>query len=152
MDARQQSYDFEEQEFSIVGSIRNYYELPQKGRKTTSSAAYETFDPNNFDEKSKSNSFKTDQDSLGYWLYAMKVIFADLENYKIGCWLHRRNKGQITEIEIKFVELTLPEVHLLTIHIYLSTALLQSKGLCLDNAGINFIHNHPPPRTPGDLQ
>ena len=63
---------------------------------STSSAAYETFDSNNFDETSKSNSF-TVRLTWTIWAIGYTLIFADLENDKIGRWMHKRNRGQITE-------------------------------------------------------
>ena len=51
-----------------LDDVNKYYKLPRKGRKTSSNAALETFDPKNFDSNSKSNSFKTDQEvwAIGY--------------------------------------------------------------------------------------
>ena len=55
---------------------------PIKGEKLVANAALETFDPKNFDSNSKSHSFKTDQESLGYWLFTMKTVSDELDNYK----------------------------------------------------------------------
>ena len=115
---------------SSLYDVNMYYELPCKGRKTCSNAAFETFNPKNFDSNSKSNSFKTDQESLGYWLVAMKTVFEELDNYKTCPWIHKNNKGQVTELEI-FFNPDLHDFHLLTIYVYLSTALLQFKGSLL---------------------
>ena len=66
-----------------LDDVNKYYELPREGRKTSSNAAYETFGPKNVDSNSKSNTFKTDQESLGYWLFTMKTVFEELDGYKI---------------------------------------------------------------------
>ena len=101
---------------SSLDDVNKYYELPRKERKTSSNAAFETFDPKNFDSNSKSNSFKTDQESLGFWLFATKSVFEELDNYKTCPWIHKSNKGQIAELEIKSFDADLHDFHLLTIH------------------------------------
>ena len=62
----------------------------------------------------------------------MKSVFEELDNYKTCPWIHKSNKGQIAELEIKIFDPDLHDFHLLTIHVYLSTALLQFKGPLLD--------------------
>ena len=44
----------------------------------------------------------------------------------------KSNKGQVAELQIKFFDPDLHDFHLLTIHVYLSTALLQFKGPLLE--------------------
>ena len=121
---------------SSLDDVNKYHELPRKGRKTSSNAAFETFDPKDFDSNSKPNSFKTDQESLSYWLFAMKTVFEELDNYETCPWTHKSNKGQISELEIKFFDPDLHDFHLLTIHVYLSTALLHFKGPLLEKKAI----------------
>ena len=77
---------------SSLDDVNKYYELPHKGRKTSSNAAFETFDLKNFDSNRKSNSFKTDEESLGHWLFAMKTVFEELDNYKTCLWILKSNK------------------------------------------------------------
>ena len=48
---------------------------------------------------------------------------------RLAPWIH---KGQIAKLEIKLFDPNLHDFHLLTIHVYLSTALLQFKGPLLE--------------------
>ena len=76
-----------------------------------------------------------DQKPLGVWIFALKNIIHIDEKYTLNI-NKKTNKNNINEIEIKVTDLQSDigsDYTILTMHVFLTTALIQCKGInCLD--------------------
>ena len=100
-----------------------------KTRGTTSKVIYEGFNPATYDTKSLSNSFTTEHKRLPYWILAIKNILCMDEKLKLKV-NNKTNKNEINEIEVKLINNDCHHDEIfLTIHVYLTTALIQRGGL-----------------------
>ena len=120
--------------FQSVEEVIKFYKLPiKKARRTSSKALYEDFSAATFDSKTSSNVFTTDQKRLGFWILTLKNILHIDEKYKLNV-NNKTNKNEINKIEIKVIDLESgigSDYIILTIHVFLTTALIQCKGINL---------------------
>ena len=116
--------------FQTVEDIIKFYNLTtKKTRRTTSKAIFEGFSPATYDTKSLSNSFTTEHKRLPYWILAIKNILCMDEKLRLKV-NNKTNKNEINEIEIKLINNDCHHDEIfLTIHVYLTTALIQCRGL-----------------------
>ena len=116
--------------FQTVEDIIKFYKLhTKKTRRTTSKAIYEGYSPATYDTKSLSNSFNTEHKRLPYWILAIKNILCMDETLRLKV-NNKTNKNKINEIEVKLINNDCHHDEIfLTIHVYLTTALIQCRGL-----------------------
>ena len=117
-------------DFQTVEDIIKFYKLTtKKTRRTTSKAIFEGFSPATYDTKSLSNSFTTKHKRLPYWILAIKNILCMDEKFRLKV-NNKTNKNEINEIEMKLINNDCHHDEIfLTIHVYLTTALIQCRGL-----------------------
>ena len=118
--------------FQSVEEVIKFYKLPiKKTRRTSSKASYEDFSAATLDSKTLSNAFTTDQKRLGFWILALKNVLHIDKKYKLNV-NNKTNKNEINEIEIKVIDLESGigcDYTILTIHVFLTTALIQCRGI-----------------------
>ena len=111
-------------------NVIKFYKLTtKKTRRTTSKAIFEGFSSATYDTKSLSNSFTTEHKRLPYWILAIKNILCMDEKLRLKV-NNKTNKNEINEIEVKLINNDCHHDEIfLTIHVYLTTTLIQCRGL-----------------------
>eukprot|EP00112_Aurelia_sp_Birch-Aquarium-sp1_P021061 Seg5571.1 transcript_id=Seg5571.1/GoldUCD/mRNA.D3Y31 product="putative RNA-directed DNA polymerase from transposon X-element" protein_id=Seg5571.1/GoldUCD/D3Y31 len=134
MTDKDQQNESNEQIFKSAAEVSSFYVLKDiKSKPKNNNFKRATFEPN-----SQSNSFRTDGERLPKWIYAIQEkLFCEIgpkEEYKVNWKDKTDHKGKFVEILIQIFQQDSDgkEELGLTIHIYLTTALIQVQGTMLE--------------------